>query len=269
MMPRLFLSCLFAAVSASAIAAESRTEIRYAVSFAGISVGQGAMDLEINNEGYSASGSGAVAGMLKILSPGKGTASARGRFGGGKVVPSTFSTASESGEKWEDIRLVMSNGQVKEATVLPPRTSSSKDRVAVTDEHLKNVLDPMSAALMPVPGTGSVSGPEACNRTLPIYDGRIRYNLVLTFDRTEQAKDIKGFSGLLAVCKVNYIPVAGHRASKVKDTSQQNILVWLAQVGESRVVVPAKVTIGNTVGTLIVQATQFSNGKPAVKDAAK
>ncbi len=270
---RSLLPGLFAVLTATGVLAqdarqEGRIDIRYAVSFAGISVGQGAMVVEVNSEGYSASGSGAVTGMLKILTPGKGTASSRGRIANGKLVPATFATASESGDKWEDIRLAMANGQVKEATVLPPRTYTNPDRVKVTDDHLKNVLDPMSAALMPVP-SGNIAGAEACNRTLPIYDGRIRYNLVLSFDRTETLKDIKGFSGPAAVCKVNYVAVAGHRASKVKDTNQQNIMVWLAPIGDTRVVVPAKVTIGNSVGTLTVQATQFTSGKPNGKDASK
>lgn len=253
----------------AAAAADGKTEVRYAVSFGGLQVGQGALAIEVTNDGYSASGSGAVTGVLQMLSPGKGTASARGRFSGGKVLPATFATNSESGDKWEDIRLSMQNGVVKEATVLPPRNTGGKDRVKVTDEHLRNVVDPMSAALMPVPGNGSLSGPEACNRTLAIYDGRLRYNLVMSYDRSESLKDIKGVSGPLAVCKVNYVPVAGHReSSKTKKSGDQNILVWLAPVGDTRVLVPAKVTIGAAVGTLIVQATHFSNG-PAGREAKR
>lgn len=254
---------VFAATAA--VAADGKADIRYTVSFAGLQVGQGALAVELTSDGYSASGSGTVTGMLKILSPGKGTAAARGRFASGKVIPATFSTSSESGEKWEDIRLAMTNGIVKEATVLPPRSSSNKDRVQITDEHLKNVVDPMSAALMPVAGSGSLSGAEACNRTLAIFDGRIRYNLVLSYDHSEPVKDIKGVSGQLAVCKVNYVPVAGHRASKVKDQKDQNILVWLAPINDTRILVPAKVTIASALGTLTVQATQFGNGKEASK----
>ncbi len=267
MAPRslVFFVLLAASAATAVIAAEGKVDIRYTVSFTGIPVGQGALVVEVNNDGYSASGSGAVTGVLKILTPGKGTASSRGRFANGKLSPATFTTTSESGDRWEDIRLSMSNGNVKEATVLPPRTSTSKDRVQVKDEHLKNILDPMSAALMPVPGNGSISGPEACNRTLPIFDGRIRYNLVLSFDRTEQLKDIKGVSGPVAVCKVNYVAVAGHRQSKTKNPGDQNILVWLAPIGDTRVLVPAKVTIASALGTLTVQATQFSNGKEAGK----
>lgn len=269
MVPRSLIPALLAVLAAATAAkADGHTEIRYAVSFAGVSVGQGALAIEVNSEGYSASGSGAVTGILQILAPGKGTASARGRFAGGRVLPATFTTTSESGERWEDIRLSMQNGAVKEATVLPPRVSTSKDRVKVTEEHLKNVLDPMSAALMPVPGSGSLSGPEACNRTLPVYDGRMRYNLVFSFDRTEALKDIKGVSGPLAVCKVNYVPVAGHRESKTKNIAEQKIVVWLAPVSDTRILVPAKVTIGTKVGTLTVQATQFSNG-PAGREAKR
>jgi hypothetical protein len=50
--------------------------------------------------------------------------------------------------------------------------------------------------------------------------------------------------------------------------SEQNILVWLAPIGDTRVLVPAKVTIGSALGTLTVLATQFSSGR-ATREAGK
>jgi hypothetical protein len=149
---------------------------------------------------------------------------------------------------------------LRDLVILPGR-KEDRDRVPITDEHRLGAIDPMSAALMPVAGAGDVAGPDACNRTLPIYDGRQRYDLALSYDRAERAKDVKGFSGAVAVCRVTYRPVAGHRANRkqVRELSEnKNIFVWLAPIADTRVLVPIRVTIGTAVGTFIVQATHFS-----------
>jgi hypothetical protein len=249
--------------------AESRLEARYAVSLTGIPIGQGALVIELNDEGYSAAGSAAVTGLLKLVSPGKGSAAARGNIIGGKVMPATYSVTSESGERWEDVRMSLAGGIVREFTVLPPPKPSS-GRIPVTEEHRKGVVDPMSAALMPVAGGGDLLAAEACNRTLSIFDGRYRYDLLMSYHGTEPAKEIKGYSGPLVICRVIYEPVAGHRASRMqaKATAEsQKIFAWLAPIAGTRVLVPARVTVDTTIGKLIVQATQFSS-EPRTKPAA-
>lgn len=242
-------------------AADSRLEARYAVTYTGIIIGQGSFVVEVSDDAYSAAGSASVAGVLKMVTPAKGTAAARGQFQGGKVVPASYTVNSESKERTEEVRLAGAAGVVQDLVILPAQTER-EDRVPITDEHRVGVVDPMSAALMPVSGSGDLGGPEACNRTLPIYDGRQRYDLIMSYERTEAARDIKGYSGALAVCRVQYKPIAGHRANRkqVRELSEnQEIFAALAPISGTRVLVPARVTIGTKIGTFVVQATHFSS----------
>ena len=62
---------LAAVVSADA---GSTLEARYTVTFTGVTLGQGALVVEVNEEGYSAAGSAMVAGLLQMITGGKGTA---------------------------------------------------------------------------------------------------------------------------------------------------------------------------------------------------
>ena len=85
----------------------------------------------------------------------------------------------------------------------------------MTEAHLHGVSDPMTGSLMRVPGTGNPVGPQACQRTTPIFDGRMRYNLQFAYKRMEQVKADKGYEGPVVVCAVYFVPVAGfvpHRA---------------------------------------------------------
>ena len=86
----------------------------------------------------------------------------------------------------------------------------------MTEAHFHGVSDPMTGSLLRVPGTGNPVGPQACQRTTPIFDGRMRYDLQFAYKRMEQVKAEKGYEGPVVVCAVYFVPVAGyvpHRAA--------------------------------------------------------
>jgi hypothetical protein len=252
---------LFALLASAPAEAASTLEARYAVTFNGVTLGQGALVVEVNEEGYSAAGSAMVAGLLQMVTGGKGSAAARGQIANGRILPISYSGNSESKERTQEVRLSGAAGTIKDVFVEPKRPPTS-DRVPLRDEHRKDVVDPMSAAIMPVAGSGDVTGAEACNRTLPVFDGEYRYDLVFSFERNDSAREIKemrGYSGPLAVCRVEYRPIAGHRQRRqVQELSEnKDIFVWLAPIEGTRVVMPVRVSFGSKLGPFIVQATHF------------
>ena len=56
-----------------------------------------------------------------------------------------------------------------------------QDRVPVTAAHTRGIIDPVSALLMPTQGRGEPLDPDNCNRTLPVFDGATRFNVVLSY----------------------------------------------------------------------------------------
>ena len=134
------------------------------------------------------------------------------------------------------------------------------ERVPVTDAHFHGVSDPMTGSLLRVPGTGNPLVPQACQRTTPIFDGRMRYNLQFAYKRMEQVKTDKGYEGPVVVCAVYFVPVAGyipHRSTIKYLASQRDMEVWLAPVGSTRVLVPYRISIPTPIGMGVMQATQF------------
>jgi hypothetical protein len=128
----------------------------------------------------------------------------------------------------------------------------------VTEAHRQNIVDPLSAWLIPAGESGGTR--EACERTLPIFDGQRRYDLKLTFKRMDTVKTEKGYSGPVAVCALAFQPVAGHRASSslVKFLSQgRDIELTLAPVAGAHVVAPIRLSIAHMLGNLVVQANEF------------
>ena len=95
-----------------------------------------------------------------------------------------------------------------------PPTSPDPERVPLQEAHRRGVLDPMTAAILRVPGNGDTFVPQACNRKLAIFDGRMRYDLQLAFKRLDRVKSEKGYQGTVVVCSVVFVPVAGHIPSR-------------------------------------------------------
>ena len=248
--------------------AQGKLEARYTASVAGIVVGRGSWSIEIGQNQYTAAASGRVVGLLKILSNGEGTAAAHGGIEGGHLLPSTYSSRVTMDDKVDEVRLALTAGVITEAMAEPPMPPST-DRVPISDAHRRGVLDPMTAELMPVGGSGDPVSPEVCRRTLPVFDGRQRFDLTLTFKRFDHVKAEKGYQGPVAVCMVNYQPVAGHRPGRAAIKylmATRDMEMWLAPIAGTRVLVPFRASVPTLIGQAVLEATHFvtvPQGSPA------
>ena len=112
--------------------------------------------------------------------------------------------------------MVMNAGTVKEFIAEPPNTPDPRPR-AGQGAHRRGVLDPMTASIVRVPGNGNTFVPQACDRKLAVFDGRMRYDLQLALQAARQVKSEKGYQGNVVVCAVYFSPVAGHVPDRASD----------------------------------------------------
>jgi hypothetical protein len=146
---------------------------------------------------------------MRVFASGQGQSVSRGTISGGQLVPSTYTSSISTDQKYDEVRMTLSSGSVREFVADPP-TIPSPDRVPLTDAHRRGVADPMTASLVRVPGNGDPLAPQACQRTLAVFDGRMRYDLRLGFKRLEQVRSEKGYQGPAVVCAVHFAPIAGY-----------------------------------------------------------
>jgi Protein of unknown function (DUF3108) len=254
------LALLAAALAPAApAAAQGRLDARYEVSLAGIPIGKGAWAIDIGDDQYSAAASGGTSGLMKTFAGGSGTGASQGRVVNGAFVPASYSATTNSSKKSETIRMTLAGGNVKEFSI-DPLPGVDPDRIPVTDAHRRGVFDPMTAALLRVPGTGDPVSPEACHVTTAIFDGRMRYDLKLDFKRMATVKAEKGYQGPVVVCAVYFSPISGYipdRAAIKYLVAQRNMEVWFAPIAGTRVLVPFKMTIPTPLGVGMLEAVQF------------
>lgn len=239
--------------------AQGRVDAQYEVTLAGVPIGRGVWVIDIHSDQYVATANGKTTGLLRVFASGEGSTAARGHVSNGRLIPSSYASSVTTGKSTEELRITLAGGNVKDFSVEPP-TPPHPDRIPVTEAHRRGVTDPMSAALAQVPGTADPVSPEACNRKVSIFDGRMRYDLKLAYKRMETVKSGKGYQGPAVVCALYFVPIAGYIPERLAIKyliAQRDIEAWLVPVAGTRVVVPYRVSIPTPLGTGVLQATEF------------
>jgi hypothetical protein len=239
--------------------AQGHLDAGYVATLSGVPIGKGTWAIEVQDDQFTAIAAGATSGLLRVFASGQGNSAAHGSMSGGQPVASTYTSSIVADNRSDQVRILFSGGSVKEYLADPP-TIPSPDRVPLTEASRKNVLDPMTSSLIRVAGNGDTFVPEACQRTLPVFDGRMRYDLQLVYKRLDKVKSEKGYQGTVVVCAVYFAPIAGHvpERSTIKYLiEQRDMEMWLAPIAGTRLMVPYRASIPTPIGLGVLQATQF------------
>lgn len=258
------------AASGPAAAASGAVEIRYRLSIAGLPIGTASLDAAIRDDGYTVKAAARIGGILALLSDGRGAATASGRIGQDRPVAAGYALNSVSSDKKQTVQMALSGGTIVKLDVNPP-VPFREDRVPVEDAHKHGVFDPLSALLMPVNGSGPTVTAQACNRTLPVFDGAQRFDVALTYDRMEPVEARNSYTGEAVVCTARYKPISGHRAKREQTrfmAENRDLEVWLAPIEGTRVLAPWRIVIGTQIGRLTIDASRFTE-QPGPRDPAE
>jgi hypothetical protein len=251
--------------------AQGKLDATYVVTLSGVPIGKGSWSIDVQDDQFTATANGATSGLLRVFASGQGSSAAHGGISAGPPISSTYASTIVADNRSDQVRILFSGGSVKEYLADPP-TMPNPDRVPLTDASRKGVLDPMTASLIRVSGNGDTFVPDACQRTLPVFDGRMRYDLQLGFKHLDKVKSDKGYQGTVVVCSVYFSPVAGHvpERSTIKYlTEQRDMELWLAPIAGTRLMVPYRASIPTPIGIGVLQATQFvSVPRPPVPTAS-
>ena len=125
---------------------------------------------------YKAKSSGQFFGLWRTILGGDVSAATYGTAGQGHLVPTSYVANFASDDNVDDVRMTLRDGVVSELEAKPP-IPDSQDRISITAADLRGVIDPLTAGLVSVPGSGNVAASAACRRTLPIFDGSHRFDM--------------------------------------------------------------------------------------------
>lgn len=229
---------------------------KYKLSFGGFEVGTYRFQSTSNGKTYETTGSADVSALFGAFKW-KGGIESRGTLGPNAPAPTGYKLSFKSKSKAGSVTLGFDKIGVKSVELEPPKPPHP-DAVPVKAEHLKSVLDPMSSILAMTHGTGD----DPCDRTIPIFDGKVRFNLVMSAKGEQRIKEEQpsGQPKALKVCKVKYVPLAGH---KPKDFAKpwvdyDSMEISLRPIPSANVYVPYTVTIPTTLGAAVMSAESIN-----------
>src|SRR5579871_70116 len=244
--------------------AQGRLNAEYTASIAGIPVGNGVWTVTIGDKEYTAEVTGRVAGLLSWVTSGEGSIVAQGTVNRGNLSATDYEAEVKysvgiKSKKFAAVRMKIESRTVKDLAVEASDPPNRKN-IPVTEEHKRGIVDPITASLIPVAGTGEALTPRACEQTLPVFDGNHRFNLALSFKRMEDVQTDQGYRGPAVVCGVNYQPIAGYNPdrSTIKYLmNNRDMEIWLTPIAGTRILAPFRISVPTKVGIAVLQAKQF------------
>ena len=250
------LVCVLLAVGSAR--AQGKLNLHYTISMTGVMFGEIVWLVDIGDTLYTTSASGKASGVLSVLVNGEGSVEAQGSIAADRLNPSSYTSTITDDDGTIKLQMKFADGVATEQ--IAPQPPVHADRVPVTDADRRGIADPLSAVLIPTKLGGGAMAASDCNRTLKIFDGRRRYNLVLSFGRMDRVAVERGYSGPILVCGVVLQPIAGYRADSmiVKYVAgRRNMELWFAPVAGTSIIAPVRVLMPTLIGTLKIQADQF------------
>lgn len=248
-------------LATTARAADTTLNVDYLITIAGITIGKVSAEGRFNSSGYAATISGQTYGISRLVSDAHAVLAGNGRIRGERITPATYNLDTDEKGFRTHVSMAMRGGSIVDVSAAP-HLIPSPDRVPITPNQKRNVVDPVGAFMVVVDRPLALAGQRACNRTVRVFDGWQRYDVKLSFKDSQHVNNGDGeYSGEVIVCRARYVPVAGHRPDRESVQYMANnkrLEVSLVPVEGTHVLVPYRILIGTQMGDLVIVSRDFS-----------
>jgi hypothetical protein len=238
-------------------AGPAKISATYKLRFAGLSLGNFKIWSNVQEGRYSLQGQGNLKFLAGFIFELKGGTASSGRVSEKGALPHAFSFNFKTKKKRGQLVMQFNDGTVSQVASQPPLKVSSR-AVPVTKKHVQGVLDPLTALFYSARAKQPGKHASVCDKRVPVYDGLYRFDLQLSHKRTVRVvrKGKSGYGGPAVICRIKFIPVAGHRpaaGNTVFMSQTDDIEAWLIPTPDGRMYVPYHVSIPTPYG--VAQAT--------------
>ena len=260
---RSFFTLAFIAVLA--LATPARAD-RYALDYEGswlavASLGAARLDIAVGEEGYDATAAIHSGGLLRL-------------FERTDLVAASTGAMTQDGVRWRRYDLDHSYSQKRRVTSMRLGDDNAY-RALITpnyriwgtppasDADKRSSRDPLSSL---VAMSTAVARAPRCEGIFPTFDGRFRYDLVLS-GGARGNYDGGGYNGPILKCRLRYVPVAGY------DTRNENERrrlpegdIWFALPPDSLIAPPVRVAMPAPLGHAVISLKKWRRATVTVLD---
>ena len=230
--------------------AKSKTIVAdYTFYFGGFTILQANTTIELKLKSYKVVSKSKTDGLLNLFFKWSGQATSKGNFLEWRSVPSLHQNVGKrAGNVRKTVLSYESKGEIVYSDIQPPPDLS--EVFPIPSGMLKETIDPLTAI---VQINRRLERGMGCNATLPVFDGRRRYDLTLV-DRGEltlKQTPFSVFQGKALVCAINANMLGGHKREKSKyTTTSGEKLVYVGRPLKDGPILPVGLTVETAFGTL-------------------
>lgn len=187
----------------------------------------------------------------------KGETRSTGHISAQTPQPAGFSFQFQSTVQSGSIRIGFNKEGVKTLSV-EPAEFAVREAIPLKRADLRQVFDPLSAIL----ALTHVAAPTPCGRTIPIFDGKQRFNIDLKYARKER---LAGTKEVAIVCRVKYQPISGYTPnSEIRALAASNgIEIAFRPVPSINLMLPQFVKVPTPAGEARLDLTRIGIKAPA------
>ncbi|MFN0264805.1 DUF3108 domain-containing protein [Tepidamorphus sp. 3E244] len=252
----------FGAPTTAQAASDGHFAVGYTVTLNGLALGRGSFAGRTGGGAYRLRGDASLAGIANWFFDYKAFGEVDGRLGDDNHRPRNFGSTASDGKLKQTVAMSFAKNRVRDMELNPP-DRPLPGRVNLKSGHMRDVVDPMTALIITSTAKDGALRPADCNRRIPVFNGRERFDFVLKYKSGANFVGTRGktYNGPVIICQALYKPVAGHmtgRSDVSYFASQKGMEVWLAPAGNTGMLVPVRMVVPTPVGTGIVSATSFS-----------
>ena len=242
-------------------ASGSSLEVAFDLYAGGIPFGRAAMSARVEGSEYKAVSTLETKGIVNALWQSKIETSSTGKLTLGRMQPSLYDSFSQN-RSTPRREVTLSFGPEGPQSVVsnPPYPD---DKYPVSSVLKRNTLDPLSAGVFLVTNLAS-AGAKDCAGVAPIFDGRRRYDVAISFVKNNNISMDNGlYAGPAEVCQIRYRQIAGYSQEIIEKSKKfPDIFAWVVELSSKaeagrKYMVPVRIWAETDYGVIAAVASQL------------
>lgn len=231
-----------------------RLSATYTTSVLVFRVGRIDVEAEIAGNRYSARAHVEAAGLAALFTDFDIDSDVEGRLSPGGPRPDRYGHVERTGRKRRTVEVGFAGG-IARSDAEPPFSSLGQPPASEADRT--GTIDPMTAVLFLSQSLAAGRG-EPCSGSLPVFDGKQRYNLNLTAVGTEAIRT-PGWSGEALVCDAYYEPISGYDPEDWPEPGETRhpLRLWVASFDNGAAYIPVRAHTRAGFGGVTIEAREI------------
>jgi len=244
---------------AQAGGASSTIQLVWQVYLGGINLGNIGIKSSFTGNTYSAVSRLKTAGVVNSFYEAVIDATSMGTVGGNALQPQKYDSNTNNEKQNQKVALEYKASGI-ELFSDPPY---NVHKYPVTEEQKRGTIDPLSGLVFALSGV-SHSPDKPCGETVRVFDGRRRYDVVLSYSGQDKVKTDGGYSGPAIKCTVIYKQLAGFKPNINKGKPLPVITAWFASMESAsngpvkKFMVPVKIMTETPYGVALAHARKIT-----------